>query len=57
MLVSAGTGNDSRSNLADRTSGSILAHAIISEGVISECIAMERPKTEPKDLKHVQFKQ
>lgn len=49
MPSSAGIGKVSCTVISDITSGSILAHAIISEGVTSECIAMERPKTRQGD--------
>ena len=32
----------------DKTSGSIFAQAMIWAGSVSECIAIERPKTEQK---------
>ena len=53
MLSSAGTGKVSWSDVSDNTSGSMLAHEIISEGMTSEWIAIERPKTRQKEVKAI----
>ena len=39
------TRKDSFTVITDKTSGSMFAHAMIWDGVVSEWMAMERPKT------------
>lgn len=49
-MLSLKVGKATLSVVVDNTSGSILAQAMITAGVVSECIAMERPKTKLQNI-------